>query len=231
MSSKTTTPVIGITPHFDNGVKLPKAGRSMILRREYTEAIAAVGGTPLVLNPSMSVEIVLSLCDGLVLSGGEDVPAHLYGATQTLYLEEPLERVEWETKLIRAFRHAKKPILGVCYGMQLLAVVNGGALHQDIDTEIPDVLVHHNAVTNASMKHMVTFSDDFLGFTAGQQVEVASRHHQAVALVPGEFHVAAKAPDGVIEAIRGDRVYGIQWHPESDETAMRIYRSFVKLCE
>ena len=202
----------------------------MILRREYAEAIAAVGGMPLVLNPDMPIEQVLKLCDGLVLSGGEDVPAHLYGATQTLYLEEPIDRAEWEIELVKAFRRARKPVLGVCYGMQLLAVMYGGVLHQDIDTEIPDVLVHHDAVANASMKHSVTFDDDFLGFAQGQQVEVASRHHQAVALVPTEFHVAAKAPDGVIEAIKSDGLFGIQWHPESDETAMRIYRSFVELC-
>jgi putative glutamine amidotransferase len=140
---------------------------------------------------------------------------------------EPTERTEWERLLIDSCDRHNVRILGVCYGSQLLNVHYGGTLHQDIVKETGSDLDHGSSEGTA--RHKVIFAEDFLGFKAGDSVESASRHHQAVKdLAPG-FSAIAYATDGVIEAITGYGHYGIQWHSESDGTAGQIYGSFVDL--
>jgi len=109
--------------------------------------------------------------------------------------------------------------------MQILVLYNGGVLHQDIETEVPNS-INHNITT-----HDIVFHESFLGFKAKQRHSVESRHHQAVSLLPDNFRVCATAPDGIIEAIAGDNCFGLQWHPESDETGVHIYRAFVEYCQ
>ncbi len=217
-------PVIGVTPAFDEGEKLPASKASLYLRREYTREIAAAGAIPIVLSPDMHIDEILELCDGLIISGGEDIPAEVYGGAALLTVPEPLERVMWERMLIDRFADEHKPIMGICYGMQLLALHYGGALYQDIAREV------ENAMQHVLVHHAVDIQTDFLGLQRGQQVVVASRHHQAVAMLPDQFELCARAPDGVIEAMRHETIYGIQWHPESDGTGAHIYGRFSKQC-
>lgn len=224
MAGKRKQPVIGITPSFDEASKLPLSKETVYLRRTYTKILESVGAIPLILNAEMPLEYIMSLCDGIVISGGEDIDPELYGARETIFPKEPRDRAEWEFQLLRLCEKQHTPVLGVCYGMQLLAVYNGGALHQDIQTEIPNC-VNHNR-TN----HEITFLEDFLGFSEGTTHTVESRHHQAVSMLPQNFRIAATAPDGVIEAMAGEGCWGIQWHPESDETGIHIYRAFVEHC-
>lgn len=217
-------PVIGVTPAFDEGIKLPASKASLYLRRDYTVAIAASGAIPIILSPDMSVEEALELCDGLVISGGEDIPAGVYGGNELQTAIEPQERVAWERRLIDKFSAFDKPILGVCYGMQLLAVHYGGELYQDIAQEV-DAAVQHVGV-----QHEIDLYADFLGLIRGHKATVASRHHQAVATLPEQFKPCAKAPDGVIEAMSYGNIYGVQWHPESDDTGPLIYKAFAEAC-
>ncbi len=218
------TVVIGITPAFDEGVKLPASQASLYLRREYARVIGEVGAIPLILSPDMPMEYILAHCDGIVISGGEDIPAEVYGGQELLTVPEPLERVMWERLLIDACEAVGKPVLGVCYGMQLLTLHYGGSLYQDIATEV-EASIEHKGVP-----HDVRLMDDFLGLKKGHSYTVASRHHQAVAMLPDTFALCATAPDGVIEAMAGSRMYGVQWHPESDATGATIYRAFVSVC-
>lgn len=220
-------PVIGITPALDEGQKLPDSDSTHYLRRTYTEVLASVGAVPLILNIDMDIEDVLSMCDGIVISGGEDIDPSAYdealldtiGATR-----EPLARLEWERQLIEASDKVGIPILGICYGMQLLNVHYGGTLYQDIATELPDAIEHRLT------EHEVTFRQDFLGYRDGDTRRIASRHHQAVDRIADGFEVSALAPDGLVEAFRSQRHYGMQWHPESDETGVHVYRAFVEQC-
>ena len=225
-------PVIGIVPAYDKGAKVPGMREGYLLRRMYTEVLAAVGALPVVLNYDMSVEEVTRLCDGVVISGGEDINPRLYGGKHLLYPEEPRERTDWEVRLLVALEEAKKPVLGICYGMQLLAVANGGSLHQDISLEVPDAIRHADTAheRNRSIKHKIVFTESFLGFEKESRPWVASRHHQAVSRIPDGFTPVAYASDGVLEAMRGPYCYGIQWHPESDETGIHVYRAFVEIC-
>lgn len=227
MQGTKTKPVIGITPSFDNGDHFPDTGINRIyLRREYINMLAAVGALPLILDPAMDTEDILAICDGIIISGGEDIEPSFYGAEPipNTGLKEPAERFVWETELISACDEAGIPILGICYGMQLLNVHYGGTLIQDIDTYLPENTGHWQTM------HPITFQHEFLGMKETGVHEINSRHTQAVERLAEGFTVCATAPDGIIEAFAGHGHYGMQWHPESDETGAHVYRAFVETC-
>ena len=220
-------PIIGISPSFDEGVKLPNSMATHYVRRTYTEVLASVGAVPLIINMDMPIGVILSLCDGVVISGGEDIEPNFYDEDlldTPGSAREPRSRTEWEMKLIEGCDDIGLPVLGICYGMQLLNVYYGGTLYQDIGTEKPENIGHLNTT------HDVEFVDNFLGYRAGDIRPIASRHHQAVDVVADDFIVTAVAADGIIEAISNGRHYGMQWHPESDTTGAHVYRSFVERC-
>lgn len=222
--------IIGIVPafdegryHFDDGV--PR----VFLRRDYLETLSNVGAVPIILNPEMLTDEIIELCDGIVLSGGGDIDPSEYGEERVPSDLQPIassERYKWESELISACDESEVPILGVCYGMQKLNVYYGGDLMQDIDSVYGSESVGH-----FNTDHQVTFLENFLGLSAGETTAVASRHHQAVGRIADGFTPVASTSDGVVEAFygRGNR-YGVQWHPESDMTGVRIYRAFVEIC-
>lgn len=226
MSGSLAQPVIGIVPSFDEGDNIPAGGdvKRIYIRHEYMSRIAAAGAIPVILHPEMTLPVITELCDGIVISGGEDIESHFYGAEPipSTRFNEPKSRFVWEMELIEACDKSDIPILGVCYGLQRLNVHYGGTLIQDIPTALP------NNVGHDVTEHEVTFDGEFLGMS-GVHV-VASRHHQAIDTLATGFTVKATAPDGIIEAIEGNGHYGMQWHPESDSTGLHTYRSFVELC-
>lgn len=227
MTYPSRTPVIGIAPSFDSGILIPGGAIDrLFLRREYTSLLASVGAVPLILSPDMPMSAVMELCDGVVISGGEDIAPELYGSERIpeVVRVEPIERFEWETELVEACDQKKVPILGICYGMQRLNIHYGGTLIQDIPRYIPQNTGHWKTT------HRITFTHDFLGMKELGVFEINSRHHQAVERLAEGFTVSATAPDGIIEAIAGHGHFGMQWHPESDETGAHIYRGFIEEC-
>ncbi len=223
-------PVIGVVPSFDDGegvVIFPGPTTERIyLRTEYLRVLASVGAVPMVLSPDMPLTMVKELCNGIVISGGFDIDASAYGE-ERLGNEplEPMKRFMWEERLIGACDEARIPIFGICYGMQRLNIYYGGSLHQDIDTSLASNIGHMETM------HDVEFVQPFLGLKQGGIYEINSRHHQAVNVLADGFSIAAAAPDAIIEAIKGRGHFGVQWHPESDETGIHIYRAFVEHCK
>ena len=228
MKTNGLKPVIGITLSFDKSGLVRKNVDYNLIRREYGEQLKAAGASPIFLDNTIDPQVAAELCDGIVISGGEDIDPSLYGDTQTTHkVLEPAERTNWERQLIDACDQRNVRILGICYGSQLLNVHYGGSLYQDIEAETGSMLDHGTSAVAAT--HAVTFKQSFLGFKSGEVVSSASRHHQAVKnLAPG-FEVTAIANDGVIEAISGNGHFGVQWHSEADGTADKIYGSFVEL--
>lgn len=222
-------PVIGITMCYDNNDLINKGVEYNYVRREYSEAVRAAGGQPLFLDPGIDPLVAAKLCDGIVISGGEDIDPVLYGQIQQGSADlEPRRRTDWERELIDACDEWSRPILGICYGEQLLNVHYGGTLHQDVNEDL-ESHVDHGTSQQAAM-HTVTFAQDFLGFKGGDKVTVAARHHQAVHKVAPGFQVIARADDGGIEAIMGRGHVGVQWHAESDHTAQNVYGAFIAHC-
>ena len=207
----------------------------------YVNGIARTGGTPLIL-PLLDAQpatyaAMLESVDGVILTGGEDPAPHLYG-------EEPLQRlgdVEYERDLaelalIKLAMEQKKPILGICRGMQILNVACGGTLIQDIPSQVPGAFQHAQKGSRQYGAHKVQLSPGFVADALGQQeVLVNTSHHQAVKDVAPGFKATAVAADGVIEAIESlDGLHiGVQWHPERmwshDATMLKIAEAFVSL--
>jgi putative glutamine amidotransferase len=214
---------------FDSGLKIRKGVDYNFIRREYGEQVRAAGGQPVFLDAAIDPEVAAELCDGIVISGGEDIDSSLYGKKQLhTHGIEPAERTTWEIRLINACDKQGKRILGVCYGMQLLNLHYGGSLYQDIKTELGTHTDHGSP--GGSVMQRVNFADDFLSFSKDDSVQTAHRHHQAVRDIAKGFKAVATTEDGIVEAIAGHGHYGIQWHAESDGTAPTIYGSFVALC-
>jgi putative glutamine amidotransferase len=224
-------PIIGITVCSKSDGVFDFFGVDYLyLRRDYTQAVKAAGATPILLTPDITPQIAAELCDGIVMSGGYDIPTELYGETRhdTMIDVETMERVGWELALIDACDAAEKPILGICYGMQLMNVHFGGSLYQDISSQVIDAQSH---VAGSKIDdHIVTFNHDFLGYKAGESTASAPRHHQAIKKVADGWEVAARTADGIIEAMQSGQHFGVQWHPESDDTASRIYGEFARQC-
>ncbi|HKQ04729.1 MAG TPA: gamma-glutamyl-gamma-aminobutyrate hydrolase family protein [Blastocatellia bacterium] len=221
-------PIIGITVGIDHGERLRAGHDYLYVKRAYAQAVAEAGGQPVLVSAELEPAAVAEICDGLVISGGDDIPPQLYGERPTAPMRpESRERIAWERQLLDHFSQTATPLLGVCYGMQLINVHFGGTLMQDIRTENPSAF-DHGGGERATAHEIKTAVDSFLRPLFGEAVMVCSTHHQAVARVAPGFRVAATAEDGIIEAIERDHLLAVEWHPEADQTGAAIYRLLVE---
>jgi putative glutamine amidotransferase len=192
----------------------------------YAEAIRSVGGTPLVLAPGGSGEEraeLLACIDAVVITGGHfDIHPQHYGREASLRLDTTdAARTAMELALARDCIRLEIPVLGVCGGMQVLAVASGGTLVQDILTEHPGALDHEQATDPTTPWHPVRLDATSRLASMGEEIHVNSTHHQAVE-DPGEMVVTGRAPDGICEVIELPShrfCVGVQWHPELLDTA------------
>jgi gamma-glutamyl-gamma-aminobutyrate hydrolase PuuD len=156
--------------------------------------------------------------DGLVLSGGGDVAPDLFGESPHVSLADvDRERDLQEISLIERARGANVPIFGICRGLQILNVAFGGTLVQDLPALRPSAVSHSIARPRDHRAHEVTVepgSRIWAGSTATMAVN--SRHHQAIGRLGEGLAVAARAPDGIVEAVEsGEAAFAVQWHPEN----------------
>ncbi len=169
--------------------------------------------------------------DGLLISGGDDLPPEAYGeaprADANLSLV-PLARPTLERALCDAFSARNKPILGICYGCQFLNVWAGGTLLQDIHLQKPNCIEHRKT------RHTIraTPGSELAILAGDREFEVNSFHHQGIAQTAPKVRAAAHAPDGIIESLElpGAFIRGVQWHPErdrADAVAQRLFAAFL----
>jgi gamma-glutamyl-gamma-aminobutyrate hydrolase PuuD len=217
------SPVIGITVSLDHGKMIRKNHDYLYVKRAYAQAIKRVGGQPILISPDITPQTIAAICDAVVISGGDDLSPELYGEAPCAAVNlESVERVDWERQLLDLFVESDTPVLGVCYGMQLMNVHFGGSLYQDISA------AYENAADHGGMgrltSHEININKDSRLFPAiGTKAAVSSLHHQAInKLAPG-FQIAATAEDGIIEAIEFKNLLGVEWHPEADATSEAIY--------
>ena len=189
--------------------------------------IPAVDSTSEVSRDELNLNHYAQALDGLVLQGGNDVAPQSYGETPL----DPAwagDRVRdiYEMELVQAFVRAGKPVFGVCRGFQLLNVMYGGTLLQDIATQRPASLTHRDGSIYERHFHAVEFEPDTALaslYPGVRRATVNSIHHQGIKdLAPG-FVVEARCPDdGMVEAIRHpgpSYVAAVQWHPEFHDAA------------
>jgi putative glutamine amidotransferase len=184
---------------------------------EYTEAITTCGGTPLIIPPGAhDADALVSAVDGLLLPGGHfDVHPSFYNQKISGRIDRTLEdRTALEIQLIHAARAQGKPILGICGGMQVLAVAMGGSLIGDLPAPAAGRYGHEQPTDPSTGWHDVKM-EGMAAAIFGDKMRTNSTHHQAVD-DPGEMRIVARASDGVIEAVAATTGFalGVQWHPE-----------------
>ncbi len=225
-------PVIGITGNFgEKGCELAEG---------YFESVLKAGATPVVIPPFEDKDAlanVLDRVDGLLLSGGGDLNPLFTG-------EEPVPQLHAvnykrdlaELLLIRLAYDRQIPMLGICRGIQLLAVALDGSVWQDIGSQQPGqpLLKHDQQLDRRYASHTVDIAADstiLRPLLGDGPVAVNSFHHQAVRDAGPRLRVCATAPDGTVEAVESSEhksILGVQWHPEcfilrQDECMMPLF--------
>ena len=235
-------PTIGITP--DYCAARPEASFPAPLyelKVAYAEAVIRAGGLPFILPYSDDRTVVDSYLDrvsGVLVTGGAfDIPPEAYGEASGEGMG-PLKqaRTTFETTLMQAALGRNLPVLGVCGGMQLLNVVLGGTLVQDILKDVANARDHEQKHDRTQPHHPVDIKEgtvlcELLG---KGQVMVNSTHHQSVKKAGEKLVVSALAPDGIVEAIEAPSynfAVGVQWHPElllnTVPLHLGLYKAFV----
>lgn len=188
-------------------------------------ALAFLIPTPSLMPSAATLKELTFHLDGLVLHGGIDISPLSYG--EVPIKEEwqgDKERDDYDFALLDCFLEQKKPILGICRGMQLINVAMGGSLYQDIIHLGASTRIHRDAALYEKNEHDIEFlSDSYLSklYPGQQTARVNSVHHQAVKVLGQGLVVEAQSKDdGIVEAIRlrshmvETYCFGVQWHPE-----------------
>lgn len=230
-------PIIGIVASVDNDL-------TSSLQRHYISSIEKAGGFPLVIpytSDERYINDLISISNGIMLTGGVDVCPETYNETKKPYCENGCKaRDEYELYIFEKALDSFKPILAICRGAQLINVALGGTLYQDIPSEYPNAICHNQGADKFSYSHEVNILDGtpLFDMLNQERIKINSFHHQCIKDMGRLIEPMALADDGIIEAYyipsyRYLRAY--QWHPERlyeiDENNLKIFEDFVNECK
>jgi putative glutamine amidotransferase len=225
---------------------------SISLSQAYQSAIMEAGGLPLALPGLASEGVIAEIvarCDGILLTGGDDINPKLYARHVPAGLARPVTAADRirdlrETILISELFRQRKPVFAICRGHQMLNVALGGTLVVDIARQIPGALNHERMDKKREIVHQarLTAGSLLVKITGKQSLGVNSTHHQAIAAVAGPLCITARSDDGVVEAMELKReearllpyLMTVQFHPE--RLAARypehqaLFNCFVRAC-
>ena len=236
-------PIIGISTNFLTVDKGKFLGMERIyVNKDYVEAVAQAGGIPLLLPSVTDADIIgryAGICHGFILSGGGDINPLLYGQNPRPGLEEfhtQLDRSQW--LLTEEILKTGKPLLAICRGLQLLNVVLGGTLWQDMNDVDHPVMLHSQNSPRGDAFHSVSIARDSLLYRLfGEKLEVNSFHHQCLRQIGKGLQITATAADGIVEAVElpSHRFgVGIQWHPEmmmnASSRMLALFQELIRAC-
>ena len=211
-------PIIGVTLDTYDGKPRYQ------LPFDYTTAIERAGGLPLAIpyrtDLSLVPEIVAAL-DGILFTGGLDLDPSVYGEQWHPKAEriDP-DRQRFELALLAEVERRRTPALGVCLGSQLMNVHRGGSLIQFLPELSRDAALEHRKLEDDGRRHAVRIEPGTILHTAigREEITANTRHKQAIKDVGRGLRVAARAPDGIVEAIEDPSMplyLAVQWHPEN----------------
>lgn len=210
-------PRIGITTSLN---RTDRGTLEQRLELAYVRAVERAGGLPLIvpmLAQDAATDAFVELLHGLVVTGGPAVTLGLTGTLPDDIDETEPDRVASDRRVLQAFLDARKPTLGICYGMQLASALRGGTIHADVQRDVEGTAVHsrgrggdthHVRVEPGTRFHEVVGRDDLV---------VNTRHVQAIERPGDGIVISARAPDGVVEALESEdgTFLGVQFHPEA----------------
>ena len=189
----------------------------------YVQAVKTAGGLPVLSTDVREAED----CDALLLPGGGDISPCRYGQENVASVMMDPARDQYELALLQRFEELRKPILGICRGLQLINVFFGGNLHQDIPG--------HSRVEGIDRLHAIRTEPSFFYEACGETCIVNSSHHQSIDRLGKGLKAVQWAPDGTIEAVCHEErpVWAVQWHPErlDNEVGRGVFRAFLRCCE
>jgi putative glutamine amidotransferase len=229
-----TKPIIGIGSDI---LATPGKRDRVFAYTTYIESLRRAGAVPVLIppQPENAADLVESL-DGIVLAGGDDCDPAVYGE-QPHPSVEPMDprRQDNDLMLARIARDRGIPTLGICLGVQIMNIVAGGRIIQDIDSQV-GTSIEHASVPEDRARHDVKVADGtrLASILGARTLEVNSSHHQAIRSAGQGLRVTAQAPDGIIEGLEDPKhpfYVGVQWHPEDmqgEESATTIFRAFVE---
>jgi putative glutamine amidotransferase len=230
-AENTTKPLIGLTCRWDEGE------RRHYLPAEYSDAVAAAGGVPVLipLIPGNAPELAARL-DAFVLTGSNsDVdPERYHQQRRPEVTRIHPQRDETDFQVLKQAFAEKKPVLGICFGMQSLNVYLGGSLVQHIPASIPSAVDHDREASHEVVIEPHSHIADWAG--GAGRVAVNSWHHQSIERPGRGLHVVGRTSDGVIEAVEGDApdhfVVAVQWHPErvwrKEQLSARLFSELIQ---
>lgn len=248
MSVHHRRPTIGVTTQTLHSIdNIPAAlPQSWVMNQRYLMAMSIVGAAPVMVplfdDDIETLQAIYETLDGVLLPGGVDMNPASYGEAATGLcgaLDPARDRVELQ--LVRWAIEDRKPVLGLCRGLQVINVALGGTLYQDIAAQrdgsvkhdyFPtmgferDHLAHPVEITGGSRMHALFES---------HEISVNSMHHQGIKLLAPALVATALAPDGLIEGVESADnhfLVGVQWHPEmlemSDPHERHMFGEFAK---
>jgi len=219
-------PIVGITGNYDE--------QTCKLGEGYYESVVAAGGIPVIIPPVADKDTLvntLETIDALILSGGGDINPLFANEEPSLRLHGINQKRDLAELMIARLAYNRQiPILGICRGIQTLAVALGGRVWQDISEKT--TLKHSQEAARSEQTHSVALEEDSLlyGIYGKSRLLVNSFHHQAVREPGDKFRVVAKSPDHIIEAMESNEyksIIGVQWHPECLEEGRPLFRWLV----
>jgi putative glutamine amidotransferase len=232
---RSMAPLIGISTCLDDRGRWKARRNYHYIDTAYANAIEAAGGTPVYLPIQAKASSLLRGLDGLLIPGGDDLPPTRDYPAGVEFDLAPEDQLDFDRRLVADALERRLPVLGICYGMQLLACLRGGSLLYDIPTDLPHADEHR--LDEAEGRHALQIepASRLCEALGANPPPVNSLHHQGVESPGAGMRIAARAQDGLIEAIEGDLeafCVGVQWHPEKLSGIHRdgLFGAFVAAC-
>ena len=213
-------PIIGITLDSENSGNYSKFPWYAI-RHNYLHSIETYGGIPFpLLYSEKNINKIFSIIDGLIITGGNfDISPKIYGKKTKGSRNTKDNRTKFEIAICNKVLKSNKPILGICGGQQLINVLCGGTLIQDIKKNNSQALEHEQKNSRDETSHLVNILDETKIFKIIKKktIKVNSAHHQSIDKIGKKLITTGYASDGIIESIEHiehNWCIGVQWHPE-----------------